>query len=167
MRRINRAQLHGNQGNSNGITQGRSKPILMVDHSGRADTFIVPQTASVRQIRDLWKRFLEVPDDIELVVQTPNDAEFCWGYETAKEMVTYTFRATNFHGDMRVFGGSPHFEADQMCKLLDFKMRPLAKFHLTPRRGLGPSIQHDEIVVLLGLRILKQHLLAWNLEGRF
>jgi hypothetical protein len=121
-------------------TQGRSKQILMVDHRGRADTFIVPQTATVRQIRDLWKRFLEVPDDVELVVQTQNDAEFYWGYETVKEMVTYTFRAANFHGDMRVFGGSPHFEADQMCRLLDFKMPPFTKCHLTPRRGLGPSI---------------------------
>jgi hypothetical protein len=138
----------------------------MVDVSNRADTFVVPQAANVHQVQDLWKRFLEVPDDIEVHMQTANGSEFYWSLETAKDLTTYTFQATNFPGDVRVFEGTPHFEADQIGRLLDFKIPPFDKWRSTPRRGLGPRINFDDEVVPLNLRILRQHLLARNLEGR-
>jgi hypothetical protein len=75
----------------------------MVDVNGRTDTFVVPRAANIHQIADLWKRFLEVPDDIGMDVKTGNGAEFYWGLVTAKDLITYTFRAPNFRGGVRVF----------------------------------------------------------------
>jgi hypothetical protein len=144
----------------------RSKQIRMVDFSGLVDTFVVPRTPMAQQVEDLWRQYLEVPDDIGMDVKTGNGEEFYWGYLTAKDLVTYTFRAANFHGDVRVFEGPPHFEADQISRILDVKMPPFAKCHLTPRARTGPIIQFDDEVAPLGLKILKQHLLVWNIEGR-
>jgi hypothetical protein len=122
----------------------RSKQILMVDFSGRVDTFVVPRTATAQQVADLWKSSLEVPADIGLEVRTGNGEEFYWGYRTAKDVVPYTFRAPNFHGDANVFTGSPHFEADQIGRLLDFKVPPFAKCLLNPRARGGSIIQFGE-----------------------
>jgi hypothetical protein len=143
-----------------------SKQVLMVDASNRTDTFVVPRAANIHQILDLWKRFLEVPADIEMHMQRGNGAEFYWSLETTKDLITYTLQMTNFHGDVKVFEGSPHFVADQIGRLLDIKMPPFDRCQLITRRGLGPRIIFDDEVVPLNLRMLRQHLLAWNLEGR-
>jgi hypothetical protein len=144
---------------------GQSREIKMADFSGRVDTFVIPRAAEVQEVANMWKKMLEKRDDIGMRVTSGNGEEFFWGYETAKDMVTYTFRAPNFHGDARVFGGTTHFEADQISRLLDFKMPPFAKCQLTPRKG-GAFIQFDGDVTPLGLKILRQHLLSWNIEGR-
>jgi hypothetical protein len=127
----------------------------MVDVSGRVDTFVVPRAANAHQVADLWKRFLEVPDDMGMDVKTGNGVDFYSGLVTAKDLITYTFRATNFRGDVRVFEGSPHFEADQIGRLVDFKTPPFSKCQLRPRPRIGPSVQFDDEVVPLGLKILK------------
>jgi hypothetical protein len=36
---------------------------------------------------------------------------------------------------------------------------------INQRRGLGPNIEYDSELVPLGLRIMKEHRLAWNYEG--
>jgi hypothetical protein len=89
---------------------------------------------------------------------TGNNEDYHWSIDLTKDPVAYTFRATNFHG-------SPQFEAEQIGRLLDIKMPPLSLCQSTPRRNLGPVIQYSAGVVPLGLRILKQHLLSWNLNG--
>jgi hypothetical protein len=127
----------------------RSKQILMVDPNRRVDTFVVPRTATAQHVADQWKRFLEVPNEIGMDVKTGNGEEFYWGYLTAKEVTTYTFRAANFHGDVRIFEGTPRFEAEQIGRLLGFKMPPFEKCRLTPRARLGPSIQFDDEVTPL------------------
>jgi hypothetical protein len=71
----------------------RSKEIVMVDSSDRTDTFVVPVNANVHQVRDLWKGYLEIPHDIEMHVRTANEHEFYWNLETAKDVVTFTFRS--------------------------------------------------------------------------
>jgi hypothetical protein len=144
----------------------QSKLVRMVDLYGRLDTFVVPQTATTHQVADLWKRFMEVPADIGMDVKTGNGEEFYWGYLTAKDPVPHTFRAANFHGDVNIFQGSPQFEADQISRLLDIKMSPFKRCQLTPRARFGPVIQFDDETTPLGLKVLKQHLLAWNIEGR-
>jgi hypothetical protein len=45
-------------------------------------------------------------------------------------------------------------------------MPPIAKCRLTQRRNLGPNIECDSELVPLGLRIMREHRLAWNYEGR-
>jgi hypothetical protein len=144
---------------------GRSRQILMVDGTGKTDTFVVPRTANVTQIRDLWARIIEVPHDVEMHLLAGNEEDHHWSLESMKEPAACTSRAVGFHGDIRIFSGSPHFEADQIGRLLDFKVPPLALCQSSPRRNLGPVIQYDAGVVPLGLRILKQHVLVWNLGG--
>jgi hypothetical protein len=98
-------------------------------------------------------------------VTSGNGKEFFWGFVTARETVSHVFQAPNMRSDVSIFTGPPLFEADQIGRLLDFKVPPLAKCGLTPRQRLGPIIQYDEEVTPLGLKTLKQHLLSWNLEG--
>jgi hypothetical protein len=99
----------------------RSKEIVMVDPSDRTDTFVVPVNANVHQVRDLWKRHLEIPHDIEMHVQTSNDHEFYWSLETARTIIAFTFKSSNFHGNASVFEGSPHFVAEQLSRDLSLK----------------------------------------------
>jgi hypothetical protein len=41
--------------------ESKSKEIAMVDPADRTDTLVVPINADVFQVRDLWKRLLEIP----------------------------------------------------------------------------------------------------------
>jgi hypothetical protein len=140
-----------------------SKEVVMVDPSDRTDTFVVPVNANVHQVRDLWKRVLEIPHDIEMHVQTANGHEFYWSLATAREVVAFTFKSLNFHGNASVFEGSPHFVAEQLSRNLSLKMPPLMLCQQTPRRGHGPAIQFDGEVPALNHRLLKEHMLSWNL----
>jgi hypothetical protein len=140
--------------------------IRMVDFNGRVDSFVIPRTANIQQVADLWKEHLGVPADIRMQVDTGNGEDFFWGYITTNATIPYTIRAPNFLGDMRVFPGSAAFEADQITRLLDYKIPPCAKGHASPLKGGGGSIHFDDDLVPLGLKILKQHLFSWNIEGR-
>jgi hypothetical protein len=98
-----------------------AKQVLMVDFSGRTDTFVIPRTATAQQVADLWKHFLEVPADIGMNVTTGNGEEFYWGYVTTKGVTPFTFQAPNMHSDVNIFIGTPQFESDQIGRLLDLK----------------------------------------------
>jgi hypothetical protein len=144
----------------------RSKGVIVVDASNRTDTFVVPEAANVHQVRDLWKRFMEVPPDIEMHMQTANGHEYYWSLEIAKDVSPYTFKASNFRGEASVFNGPPHFVADQIGRNLVLKVPPFALCQVIPRRGLGPRIEFDGEAVQLNLRISREHRLSWNIEGR-
>jgi hypothetical protein len=120
-----------------------SKEVVMVDPSNRTDTFVVPAQANVHQVRDLWKRYLEIPHDMEMQVQTANNHELYWSLETHRNVVAFTFRSLNFHGNASVFEGSPRFVADQLSRNLSLNMPPFTLCQQAPRRGLGPIIQFD------------------------
>jgi hypothetical protein len=143
----------------------RSKAVVMIDPSDRTDTFVVPIGANVHQVRDLWKRFLEIPHVMEMHMQTANDREYYWSLETSREVVAFSFKATNFHGNAFIFEGSPTFVAEQLSRNLSLKLPPLVLCQQTPRRGHGPAIQFDGDVPTLDQRLLKEHRLAWNLAG--
>jgi hypothetical protein len=104
---------------------GRSKEVVLVDPSDRSDTFVVPLNTNVHQVRDLWKRFIETPHNIEMHMQTSNDHEFYWSLETARELVTFTLKTSNFHGNANIFEGSPTFVMEQLSRNLGLKMPPL------------------------------------------
>jgi hypothetical protein len=97
---------------------GTAKQIRMVDFSGRVDTFVVRNDMSIQEITLLWKSFMEVPDGMRINVQTGNNQEYFWGYVTAAETVPYTLRTTNF-------------KAEQIGRLLDVKVPPLAQCDVT------------------------------------
>jgi hypothetical protein len=146
--------------------RSQSKSVIMVDASNRTDTLVVPQTADVYQVRDLWKRFMEVPPDIEMQMQTADGHEFYWSLETAKDPIPYSIKAANFHGDANAFSGPHQFVADQISRLLDVKVPPFALCQVTQRRSFGPRIEFDGEVSQLSFRILREHRLSWNIEGR-
>jgi hypothetical protein len=145
--------------------RSESKEIVMIDPSDRTDTLVVPVNADVFQVRDLWKRLLEIPHDIDVHVQTTNGQEFYWNLETARSELTFTLKTTNFQGNADIFEGSPHFIAEQLSRELGLKMPPLTLFRQTPIPRHGSSIQFDGEVPSLNHRLLKEHRLAWNLEG--
>jgi hypothetical protein len=138
----------------------------MVDYGGRVETFVVPNAAPTQRVAELWREVLEVTAGIGIEARTGNNSEYFWGYRTAQETIPCTFRATNFHGDSCVFPGSDLFKADQIGRLLDFKVPPITQCQITQRQRRGAIIEFDGEVVPLGLRILKEHQFAWNLEGR-
>jgi hypothetical protein len=51
-------------------------------------------------------------------------------------------------------------------KLLDVKVPPIGMCQATPREKGGAILTFDGEVPPLGLRLLKEHLFTWNLEGR-
>jgi hypothetical protein len=143
----------------------RARQITMVYYTGKTDSFAIPSTATAQQIADIWRRVIEAPDDIGISVATGNDEVYHWGYVTTKETIPYAFCAPNMLSDVNIFPGKTTFEADQIGRLLDFKVPPLVKCHKEPRSRAGPIIRFDEDVTPLGLKILKTHLFSWNLEG--
>jgi hypothetical protein len=144
----------------------KSRQVYMVDSEGGTDTLVIPRDANFTQVRDLWKRLLEVPYDAEIQMRSPNGEEFYWCLESSKDVKAYTFRAVDLHGDVRIFEGFSGFEADQISRILGIKMPPLSQCRSSPCRNLGPVIQYDAGVAPLGLRILREHALVWNLGGR-
>jgi hypothetical protein len=144
---------------------GRAKEVLMVDFSGRTDPFVVPQAATAQQVADLWIRLLDVLDDIGLQVTSGNGHEHFGGYVTTKATVPFVFRTSNMRSDPSIFTGSLTFEADQIGRLFDIKVPPFPKCQIAPHHRDGSVIRYDDDLVPLGLKILKTHLLSWNLEG--
>jgi hypothetical protein len=70
------------------------------------------------------------------------------------------------HGDTSVFPGTDQFKADQIGRILDVKVPPIPQCEIIPRGNAGAIIQYDGGIPPLGMRILKEHLLAWNVNGR-
>jgi hypothetical protein len=128
--------------------------------------FVVPTAASNQEITKLWKRMMEIPDEIEVQLATGNGLEFFWGYQTTMDTIPCTLRTSNMHGGSCVFPGPDSFKADQISRILNVKVPPIEQCHVTPRGNGGAIIQFDGEAVPLEMRILRQHLMAWNLEGR-
>jgi hypothetical protein len=142
-----------------------SKQIKMVDDNGLVETLVVPRTANAQTVVDVWKLVLDIPEDIGVRAWTGNGEEFYWNYVTAKEMIPYTIRTPSFHMDVRVFPGSITFQADQISRLTGYKLPPEVTGQATSRQNGGAIVQFGEYMMPLGLKILKMHLLSWNLNG--
>jgi hypothetical protein len=143
----------------------RSKEVIMVDAFDRSNTFVVPVNANVYQVRDRWSSFLEIPHDIQMHMLTAIEHEFYWSLETARDVVAFSFKASNFHGNASIFEGSPSFVTEQLSRNLGLKFPPLSLCQQSPRRGNGPAIEFGKEVPQLNHRLLKEHRLAWNLAG--
>jgi hypothetical protein len=113
----------------------QAKQVLMVDFTGRAETFVVPALATAQQVADLWKRLLEVPEDIGVQVTSGNDGVYFWGYIASKEAAPFAFVAPNVRSDVKIFRGTAPFEADQIGRLLEIKFRPCPNAILSHEEG--------------------------------
>jgi hypothetical protein len=138
---------------------------MMVDYPGKVHTLVVPATATAQQVADIWRRLLEFPDDVGLQVDAADETHFYWTYDTTKPTATCTFCAQNMMGNVEVLKGTPTFEADQISRYLDFKVPPLSKCVCELRPRAGPKVIFDGEVVPLGRKVVRIHLLSWNLEG--
>jgi hypothetical protein len=116
----------------------QAKAVWMLDPNNRAESFVVPISADINEVRDLWKRVMEVPAEVQVHMQTSNGHLFSWSLESAIDLTPYTLKAANFHGNACVYAGTNHFVADQLGRKLDLKIPPFALCQVVPRRGLGP-----------------------------
>jgi hypothetical protein len=65
-----------------------------------------------------------------------------------------------------IWVGMSQFKAEQIGWLLDVKVPPVKQCQITQRKGGGAIIAYDGEIVPLGLKIVKEHLMVWNIEGR-
>jgi hypothetical protein len=68
-------------------------------------------------------------------------------------------------GNARIYDGSDIFKAEQLCRIFDVKTPPFEQCRITPLSGVGATIEQDEDWVPLGLRLVREHALSWNLNG--
>jgi hypothetical protein len=99
-----------------------------------------------------------------MYMQTANEHEYYWSLDTTRDLAAFTFRASNFHGNARVYEGSPNFVTDQLSRNLGLKLPPLTLCQQTSSKH-HTEIRYDDEVPQLSQRLLKVHLLIWNLEG--
>jgi hypothetical protein len=145
---------------------GHSKLIRMIDGFGRVDTLVIRNNATQIQILAQWRTLLEIPTTMALDINTGNNSDYHWPYHSCPETIPCVFRSLDFHWNASVFTGPDQFKAEQISRILDVKMPPIAQCHIS-RVNDGPIIiQYGEETVPLGLRILREHLFSWNLEGR-
>jgi hypothetical protein len=139
--------------------------VKMIDGNDQVDSLVVPRGATAQRVKDLWKSLLDVPPDVDIQVQTGNGEEFYWAYVTLKDTTTYTIRTPSLYMDVTIFPGSNTFEAEQISRLLGYKLPPAATGQVISCHGGGSIVQFGEDMVPLGLKILKVDLLSWNLNG--
>jgi hypothetical protein len=123
--------------------RGHAKEIRIVGAFNRVDTLVVPTNANIHEIVEIWKRVLEIPEDIQIEARRGNGTDSFWGYQSAKDVVPYTLRTTNMHGDPQVFPGPENFKADQIGRILGVKVPPFLHCQITPRLNDGEILVYD------------------------
>jgi hypothetical protein len=56
------------------------RQIRMVDFAGRVESIVVPGRANIQDIRDLWKRLIDCPDEVWVNCNSHNAQEYYWGF---------------------------------------------------------------------------------------
>jgi hypothetical protein len=69
---------------------GRAKEVRMVDPFNRVDTLVVPSAANMREIVEIWRSVMEIPDEIQIGARSGNGREIFWGYRTAEDTIPCT-----------------------------------------------------------------------------
>jgi hypothetical protein len=146
--------------------RGLAKEVRMVDPMDRGDTLFVPSDANIQEVMEIWARVLDTPDSIEIRGRSGNGIEFFCAISTAADMVPCTLRTQNFHGDVQIFPGSDVFQADQMGRILNIQFPPVSQGRIVPRVQGGSIFESDGEVQPLNLRLLREHVFIWNIEGR-
>jgi hypothetical protein len=143
-----------------------AKLIRMIDGYGRVDKMVKRNNASEMQILNQWKASLEIPDTIRLGIRTRNNTDYFWSYRSVPDTIPCVFRTRATQGNANILDGPHQFKAEQIGRILDIKMPPISQCHVSRENGGPVIIQFDGEVVRLGLKIMNEHLLSWNLEGR-
>jgi hypothetical protein len=143
------------------------RQIRMIDHAGRVDSHVIPGQENIQEVRDLWRKLLDCPDKVWVNCNGHNSQEYYWGfgYGSAAPLVPCALRSHTGRLNAMIYDGSDPFKADQMSRMLDVKVAPFVKGNVTLRPGGGVIIEFDCEWIPLGLRILREHELIWNVEG--
>jgi hypothetical protein len=145
----------------------QSRQIRMVDGYGFVDSFVIPRDAKDQQVKDLWRNLLRVPREIAIQIYTGNGEEYHRGLQALIDALPFTIRAPSFHMDVTALPGDPSFVADQISRVTGYKLPAFAIANQTPRKRGGGAIEFGGDLIPLGLKIMKMHLLLWNVEGAF
>jgi hypothetical protein len=62
---------------------GLCRQIRMANPAGRVESFVVPGQTDVEEVRNLWKKMIDCPDDVTLQMNHHNGLEFYWGLSNA------------------------------------------------------------------------------------
>jgi hypothetical protein len=146
--------------------RGQAKLIKMIDGFGRVGTLVIRNNASLLQVTNHWKTLLEIPASIAISVRTRDNTNYFWTYHSNPEAIPCIFRTTSAHGNANIFDGPDQFKAEQIGRILDIKMPPIVQCQISRADGGPINIRYGGEVVPLGLRIPREHLFVWNLEGR-
>jgi hypothetical protein len=144
---------------------GRSKEIRMVDPFDRVDSLVIPVTARIQEIADIWRRVIDIPLDIQIELRSGNNLDYFWNFRTNAELIPCTLRAQNMHADTHIFPGEDSFKADQISRILDVKVPPIPMCQTAQRERSGAIFTFDGEVPPLGLKLMKEHIFTWDIEG--
>jgi hypothetical protein len=144
----------------------KAKLIRMIDQYGRVDRMVVKKEASDSHILAQWTKLLGIPTSIRLGIGSNNNIDYFWTYRSVPETIPCVFRTSAGQGNACIFDGPHQFKAEQLGRILDIRFPPLDLCQIS-REDKGPVIiQFQGEVQRLGLRILNEHILGWNLEER-
>jgi hypothetical protein len=144
----------------------RTRTIKMIDRYGRVDRMVVKKNATEASIIAQWAKLLDNPPTVQLAINTRNNEEYYWPFHGTYETLPCIFRTPSGQGDARIIDGPAHFRAEQLGRALDIKIPPFGACQVTREDGGPVIIQYHEEAQRLGLRILNEHVLGWNLEGQ-
>jgi hypothetical protein len=144
-----------------------SQEIRMVDTLDLVDRMVIPVNAEIRDIVQLWRRILDVPDGLEIQCARHNDLECHWGIKegSAIPLIECTVASESNQGNVTIHAGSDEFKADQISRLLVIKTPPFwqARVENEPNHV---TLRFEGEWILLALRILHDHDFAFQLGGR-
>jgi hypothetical protein len=127
---------------------------------------LILMNTDIRSIGNLCKKPLDAPVDSEVQCAMHNQLEFHWGYRegSAVPLLACTLISDNNRGNANICDGSDAFNADQIGRILGVKVPPFAKCHIEVKDAHA-TIRYAGEWIQLGLRVLKEHILAFQLEG--
>jgi hypothetical protein len=139
----------------------------MVDQFDRVDRIVIPLNAEIRDITNLWRKILDVPDELILDCARHNDLECHWGFREGRTVgrINCTLISNSNRGNANIYDGSDACRADQIGRRLDVKVPPFTKCQVIIKDTHVTITQPDEWIPL-ALRVLKERNMAFQLEGR-
>jgi hypothetical protein len=61
--------------------QDLCREIRIVDGCGKVDSLVVPGAATIEDIGEMWKKLIDFPAELRLLMNRHNDREYYWGIE--------------------------------------------------------------------------------------
>jgi hypothetical protein len=127
---------------------------------------VIPLNAEIRDIATLWRRILDMPESLELQCARHSEMECHRGFKegSVTPLATYTIASDSNRPNATIYEGSETFKADQIGRLLVIKVPPFAQAKIEARAN-HVTLSFECEWITLGLRVLREHDLAFQLRG--